>query len=110
MSERTEQRFLDLGAELALKDKAIAPLLKAFGGQLKKGRPQEWWESVLLAMETYNSDIERRVEMNTKATEQTRRQEAFDAAVEPVATVGIERVESTVVVEARQIADKPLKL
>lgn len=109
MNERTAQRFLELGAELALKDKAVAPLLKAFGGQLKKGRPQEWWESVLLAMKTYNSAIERRADMHNKAVEQTARQEAFDTAVE-TESVGIERVESTVVVEARQLADKPLQL
>lgn len=80
----TRQRFLRLGAHVANKDHHSRPLLKEFGGQLEKGFPNQWWESVCVALEEYDTALNTRVQYEQKQMEEERLQEVFVAAVDTV--------------------------
>lgn len=62
LTTTTRKRFLSLGAEVARKDRAVRPLLKAFGEQLQHGFANQWWESVCVALEEYNTALDQRTQ------------------------------------------------
>lgn len=87
LTATTRKRFLSVGADVAHKDRMVRPLLKEFGEQLSTGFPNQWWESVCVALEEYNRALDQRThyEQQVYRDEQLERVfvEAVDNSVPP---------------------------
>lgn len=87
ITNTTRNRFLKIGADVAHKDRMVRPLLKEFGVQLDKKFPNQWWESVCLALEEYNHALNSRILYEQKQNDNEALQEVFAQAVEHVDAV-----------------------
>lgn len=86
LSNTTRNRFLKVGAEVAQKDRAVRPLLKEFGAQLTKGFPNQWWESVCLALEEYNNALDQRARWEERTYDEQHLESVFVEAVNSAPT------------------------
>ena len=81
LGSSTRNRFLKVGAEVARKDRAVRSLLKEFGGQLDQSFPQQWWESVCLALEEYNRALDQRAQWEERQYDEQQLESVFIESV-----------------------------
>ena len=82
LNAATRNRFLSVGAEVARKDRAVRPMLKKFGEQLKHGFPNQWWESVCVALEEYNRALDQRTQYEQRVHHDEQLERVFVQSVD----------------------------